>query len=98
MGLEKRFDRAQSDRFSLYYGFTKRLRLAFRVSAWRLELGHYRSPKNPRWSKQWSERCGLQFKMTATSIQHIPCLSMMPAHWLRDPECRDNDPTSTTSG
>ena len=28
MGLEKRFDRAQSHRFSAYYGFTERLHLA----------------------------------------------------------------------
>ena len=35
--------------------------------------------------------------MTATAIQHSPCLPKMPAHWLRVPECRDNYPSSPTS-
>ena len=33
----------------------------------------------------------------ATAIEHSPCLLEMPAHWLRVPECCDNDPTSPTS-
>ena len=67
------------------------------LSAWRRELGHYRSTQNPHWSKQWSERCGLQLYMMATTIEHIPCLPERPAHWLRVADCRDNDPTSPTS-
>ena len=67
-------------------------------SAWRREPGHYRSPQNPHWSKQWSERSGLQLHMTAMENQRIPCLSETPAHGLRVPEMPWQRPTVTNLG
>ena len=93
MGFEKCFERAQSHRFAPYYGFTKRLHLAYLYLLGDVNLNitvHH-------WSKQWSERCGLQLYVTAAAIQHSLCLPEMLASWLRVPECCDNDPTSPTS-